>query len=208
MRTKLLPRLALPHHPTTNPAPISRQQRLAALRRLLDDEQIPLLTRTAAVIVLLYAQPLTRILRLTIDDVLHHDGQVSLRLGDPPTPVPEPFATLLLDHLGQRLNLTTATNQNSRRLFPGRRGGQPMTTDAIEQRLRTHQIVTLNSRAAALRHLVLQAPAPVIARMLGYTDQQTRRIATAAGSPWSRYAPGDDHSRDDHELHHSQIGDS
>ncbi|MEV4380035.1 hypothetical protein [Streptosporangium sp. NPDC049644] len=69
-----------------------------------------------------------------------------------------------------------------------------MTTDAIEQRLRTHQIATLNSRAAALRHLVLQAPAPVIARMLGYTDQQTSRIATATGSPWSRYASGDDHS--------------
>jgi hypothetical protein len=30
--------------------------------------------------------------------------------------------------------------------------------------------------------------------MLGYTDQQTSRIATAAGSPWSRYAPGNDHS--------------
>ncbi|WP_165781344.1 hypothetical protein [Streptosporangium minutum] len=48
--------------------------------------------------------------------------------------------------------------------------------------------------AAALRHLVLQAPAPVIARMLGYTDQQTSRIATAAGSPWNRYPPGDDRS--------------
>ncbi|MEV0403444.1 hypothetical protein [Actinoallomurus sp. NPDC050550] len=44
------------------------------------------------------------------------------------------------------------------------------------------------------RNLALQAPAPVIARMLGYTDQQTSRIATAVGSPWSRYAPGDDHS--------------
>jgi hypothetical protein len=69
-----------------------------------------------------------------------------------------------------------------------------MTTDTIERRLRNHQISTLNGRTAALQHLALQAPAPVIARMLGYTDQQTSRIATAAGSPWSRYAPGDDHS--------------
>jgi hypothetical protein len=45
---------------TTNPAPISQQQRLATLRRLLTDEQIPLLTRVAATLVLLYAQPLTR----------------------------------------------------------------------------------------------------------------------------------------------------
>jgi hypothetical protein len=34
----------------------------------------------------------------------------------------------------------------------------------------------------------------VIARMLGYTDQQTSRIATTAGSPWSRYAPDSDHA--------------
>lgn len=69
-----------------------------------------------------------------------------------------------------------------------------MTTDTIEKRLRAHHIPILNGRTAALRHLVLQAPAPVIARMLSYTDQQTSRTATAAGSPWSRYAPGDDHS--------------
>ncbi|OUC94852.1 hypothetical protein CA984_20930 [Streptosporangium minutum] len=59
------------------------------------------------------------------------------------------------------------------------------------------RITTFSGRmpdAAALRHLVLQAPAPVIARMLGYTDQQTSRIATAAGSPWNRYPPGDDRS--------------
>jgi hypothetical protein len=125
MKIRLLPRLTLPHHATTNPAPISQHQRLATLRRLLTEEEIPLLTRVAATIVLLYAQPLTRILRLTIDDVSHHDGQVSLRLGDPSTPVPQPFADLLLQHLNQRLNLTPATNQHSRWLFPGRRGGQP-----------------------------------------------------------------------------------
>lgn len=176
-----------------NPTPLSQQQRLSALRRLLTDEQIPLLTRVAATMVLLYAQPLTRILLLTIEDVIHENEHVALRLGDPATPVPEPFAALLMRHLDQRLNLTTATNQDSRWLFPGRRGGQPMATDTIERRLRGHQIAVLNSRTSALRQLVLQAPAPVVAKMLGYTDQQTARLAAAVGSPWSRYAPGDDH---------------
>ena len=140
MRSKLVPHLTLPHQNTTNPTPLSQQQRLSALRRLLTDEQTPLLTRVVATIVLLYAQPLTRILLLTTDDVVHDNDIVALRLGDPPTPVPEPFATLLLRHLDQRLNLTTATNQDSSWLFPGRRGGQPMTTDTIERRLRRHQI--------------------------------------------------------------------
>jgi hypothetical protein len=33
--------------------------------------------------------------------------------------------------------------------------------------------------------------APVLAQALGYHQASTTRIATEAGSPWSRYAPGD-----------------
>lgn len=38
--------------------------------------------------------------------------------------------------------------------------------------------------------LVLQALAPVIARMLGYNDDHTTRIAEEAGGTWRHYAPG------------------
>jgi len=140
---------------------------------------------------LLYAQPLTRILRLTIDDVFHQDNEISIRLGDPPTPVPEPFAELLLHHIDQRLNLTTATNPNARWLFPGRRGGQPMTPDTLEKRLRQHQIPGLRGRTAAIRQLVLQAPAPVVANMLGYNPDHTARLVAEVGGTWNRYAAGD-----------------
>jgi hypothetical protein len=43
-------------------------------------------------------------------------------------------------------------------------------------------------RTAALRQLVLQAPAPVVAQALGYHHHTTTRVATEAGTPWSRYA--------------------
>jgi len=191
MSSKLLPPVTVPHQDTANPAPISQRQRLDLLQRLLTDEETDLLTRVAAVLMLLYAQPLTRMLRLTLGDVLHDDGEVTIRLGEPPAPVPEPFASLLLRHAGQRLNLTTATNAGARWLFPGRRGGQPMTPDSIARRLHAAGIPALSGRTAALRHLVLQAPAPVIATMLGYGHQQAARIAAEAGSPWSRYAPED-----------------
>ncbi|MGH3226729.1 MAG: hypothetical protein ACRDPY_49975, partial [Streptosporangiaceae bacterium] len=98
---------------------------------------------------------------------------------------------LLLCYAGQRLNLTTATNAGARWLFPGRRGGQPMTPDTIERPLRGAGIAALAGRTAALRQLVLQAPAPVIATMLGYSHQQAARVADEAGSPWSRYASED-----------------
>ncbi|WP_331742240.1 hypothetical protein [Streptomyces sp. NBC_01006] len=46
-------------------------------------------------------------------------------------------------------------------------------------------------RASAIRQLVLQAPAPVIAKALGYHDKTATRLVTEAGGTWSRYAPGD-----------------
>ncbi|WP_331744542.1 hypothetical protein [Streptomyces mirabilis] len=49
-------------------------------------------------------------------------------------------------------------------------------------------------RASAIRQLVLQAPAPVIAKALGYHDKTATRLVTEAGGTWARYAPGD-HAR-------------
>jgi hypothetical protein len=41
---------------------------------------------------------------------VHDNGQTFLRLGDPPVPVPEPFADVLISYVNARSNLTTATN--------------------------------------------------------------------------------------------------
>ena len=45
-------------------------------------------------------------------------------------------------------------------------------------------------RAAALRELVLQVPAPVAAEALGFHHTTTQRQRAAAGGTWSRYASG------------------
>ncbi|MFI5750212.1 hypothetical protein ACIBBE_30790 [Streptomyces sp. NPDC051644] len=125
MRSKHLPKADVPHRSTSNPAPISQHQRLTLLRQLVNHDDVPLQARVAAVRVLLYAQPLTRITRLAVDDVQHKDGEVLVRLSDPPSPVPAPFAGMLLDYLGRRPNTTTATNPHTRWLFPGRRPDSP-----------------------------------------------------------------------------------
>ncbi|MFD6555922.1 hypothetical protein ACFWNJ_40295, partial [Streptomyces sp. NPDC058398] len=46
------------------------------------------------------------------------------------------------------------------------------------------------SKTSAIRQLVLQAPAPVIAKALGYHDKTATRLVTEADGTWSRYAPG------------------
>jgi hypothetical protein len=60
---------------------------------------------------------------------------------------------------------------------------------------RQYGIAVQAGRTAALRQLVLQTPAPVIASMLSYHDTHTAWLVAEAGGTWSRYTPGDDHKR-------------
>lgn len=111
--------------------PLLQPQCIELLGRLLVEHDKPLRARAAAAIVLLYAQPFTRIVRLTVEDVITEDDRVLLRLGETPSPVPGPVAELLLEWVVSRTNMNTATNRESRWLFPGRRAGQPMHPEAL-----------------------------------------------------------------------------
>jgi hypothetical protein len=160
------------------------------LGQLLTDAGAPLRTRVAAVILLLYAQSVSRITRLTIDDVIRDGGQVLLRLGDPPTPVPEPVAALLLEYLGQRTNMRTATNRDSRWLFPGRRAGKPLQPRTLSPLIHELGVPTAAGRTAAIRQHVLDMPAPIVATALGYHQVTAARLAADAGTTWANYSPG------------------
>lgn len=190
-RQRELPHLHLPTEQLPAAAPLSQHERLAHIRRVLTDETLPDADRVLALLILLYAQPLIRIARLTTDDIIRNDDQVLLRLGEPPTPVPQPFAAVLTRYLDNRLNLNTAGGTTNPFLFPGRRTGQPLHTTSLRLRLRNLGLPNLDGRSAAIRQFVLQAPAPVIAGMLGYHPNTAERMAAEAGATWKRYAPGD-----------------
>jgi hypothetical protein len=111
---------------------------------------------------------------------------MTIRLGDPPVPVPEPFAALLADLAAGCANMNTASNPACDWLFPGR-AGQPITPGALQQQLRAHGVPVTRTRTAAFRQLVLQAPAPVIAQALGYYPGTAAAHLSAAGGTWARY---------------------
>jgi hypothetical protein len=187
-------RFQLPGSEAGHTAPMSDEERIAHLGRVLTAGDLPLRTRAAAAIVLLYAQPASRIVRLSLDDVIRDGGEVLLRLGEPPSPVPEPVAGLLADWISSRTNMRTATNRDSRWLFPGRRAGQPMGPDYLTALIRSIGIPTTAGRTSAIRQQVLEMPSPVVADALGYHPVTTARLATQAAATFSRYAPGD-HAR-------------
>ncbi|MYW03000.1 hypothetical protein GT354_32970, partial [Streptomyces sp. SID3343] len=173
---------------------LSEDQRLDVLGRLLTDPETPMRLRVAGVIVILYAQPLTRLVQLTVDDVLHDGESTLLRLGEPASPVPAPVAALLPAYIADRDNMNTATNQASRWLFPGRRAGQPARPDHLSALLGEIGIPVAAARGAAIRQRLLELPAPVVADALGYHDKTTSRLLRETGGTWTRYAAGD-HSR-------------
>jgi len=158
MDNRLMPRLKLPAQQQRKGTPASQRRRLELIRRAVTDDQLPLRARIAACPMLLYAQPVSRLTRLTIDDIIRQDGQVLIRPGDPPAPVPEPFAALLQRLAANRENMTTATNPAARWLFPGQRAGQPLNAGTLREELRQLGFSTGTARPSALRQLVLQGP--------------------------------------------------
>jgi hypothetical protein len=108
-------------------APLPQHERVELLGRILTGHDLPLRPRVAAAIVLLYAQPLSRVVRLTLDDVIHDGDQVLLRLGEPPSPVPGPVADLLLSWIDKRDNMNTATKPQLTLAVPR----TPMHSDAL-----------------------------------------------------------------------------
>jgi hypothetical protein len=192
MNTRHLPPVKIPPLQQTSRPPITEQQRIKLLRHVLDTETASPQARAAACLVLLYAQPVSRIARLTLDDLIDNGDELLLRLGEPPTPIPPPFAKLITDLIPQRRNMNTAANPNTRWLFPGQNAGQPLHPYTLSALLLTElDLPTTTARTAALRQLVLQTPAPVIAQALGFHHTTTTRAAAQAGSPWKTYAPGD-----------------
>ena len=191
MASKLTRRLHLPPLATRHAAALPDHERIRHLGRILAGHDLPLRPRVAAAILLLYAQPVSRIVRIGTDDVIRGGGEVLLRIGDPPSPVPEPVAGLLLRWIDSRENMNTATNRSSRWLFPGRRAGQPMNADSLSAQVNDIGVPTIGGRTAAIRKHVLDMPSPVVADALGYHPGTTARLASQAGSTFSRYAPGD-----------------
>ncbi|MFE7333187.1 hypothetical protein ACFU8W_52195 [Streptomyces sp. NPDC057565] len=66
-----------------------------------------------------------------------------------------------------------------------------MDPTSLLDQLRAAGFPVQHGRASAIRQLVLQAPAPVIARALDYHDKTTTHLVVEAGGTWSRYAAGD-----------------
>jgi hypothetical protein len=179
-------------HITHQQAPPSRsltqEQRLAWLRELLTGDSETLAYRVAGTLLLLFAQPLTRIAALPTSAIAITDNDVRISLGREPIPVPQPFADMLVNHTGSRPNLRAAGGIGANPwLFPSVQAGRHLCPQVIRERLQQLGIDLLGARNTTLQSLVVAAPPPVVAELLGYSYNTTQLHAEIAAQPWARY---------------------
>ncbi len=182
IKTKRMPQLTFTAPRFQIGEALTQETRLALLRDLLHAQDAPLAARVAGCLLLLYAQPVPRILTLKIDDIIETENEVRLRLGEPASPVPEPFASLLIQLVDVR-----RTVGGDQWLFTGRSPGQHVSYRTMRDHLRALGLPLRLARVGAVRQLIHDVPAPVLAAALGFHHTTTNRQVRNAGGTWNRY---------------------
>lgn len=165
------------------------EQHWTLVRRLLHDDQFASLEdRVAALLVLLYAQPLGKIAALTVDDIDKTEDGTFLRLGTEPLLLVPPLDALVAALPITKPFGTARTLADPRWLFPGKNAGQHQHPTSLMGRLNRLGILTRASRNTAMLHLASTVPPAVFASLIGISIGAATRWAQHAGGNWSTYA--------------------
>lgn len=187
-KTRLNTVVTVQHRSAKSSPSLSQDQRLAWIHELLTGSSDSLPYRVAGMLLLLYAQPLVRVVTLPANSIDDAESGMSIVLGKHPTEVPEPFARLLGDHLAARPNLRTGAGPESPWLFPSTLAGRHLHPNTVMDRLRDLGVNLLGGRNRAIGELVLECPPSLVAEALGYSTQVAFLHANKVAEPWARYA--------------------
>jgi len=148
---------------------IAQDHRWGLVRRLIHDDTLDAVDRAAGLLLLLFAQPTSRIIQLTTHQVTDRDTTVTLQLGSEPVILPPPLDDFIRQLVRRRQGrAVTAPLDEAPWLFPGAYPGQPLTPYSLAARLRALGIRCQVARRSALIELASELPAYVISRLLGF----------------------------------------
>jgi hypothetical protein len=158
-------------------------------RHLLHSDTNAIADRVAGLLVLLYGQPVARIVRLTTDNITHTGNQVRLLLGRQPLTAPTPLDRLLLELLANRRDpAALGRTVEHQWLFPGRLHGHALHPLAMGQRLKRLGIHSRIARNTALMDNAATMPAVALSELLGLSTTGAVRWTALAGSTGNAYA--------------------
>lgn len=144
--------------------------------------------RAAACLVLLYAQPLSKVVALTTDDLATGNDGTYLRLGPEPLLLPPPLDELITSLPIAKPFGAASTLADERWLFPGKRAGHHQHPASLMGRLYRLGITTRASRNVAMLHLAATVPPAVFASLIGISAGAATKWAEYAGANWTTYA--------------------
>jgi hypothetical protein len=158
-------------------------------RHLLHNDTNTTADRVAGLLVLLYGQPVARIVRLTTDNITHTGSHVRLLLGRQPLTAPNPLDGLLLEFLTDRRSTVSLSRTDEPSwLFPGRLHGQALHPLTMGRRLKRLGIHSRIARNTALMDNAAAMPAVVLSELLGLSITGAVRWAALAGATGNAYA--------------------
>ncbi|MEV6730725.1 hypothetical protein [Streptomyces sp. NPDC051364] len=168
---------------------VAADTRWRLVRLLAQDPGIAVRDRAAGLLLVLFAQPPSRICSLSRDDVLDDGTTLRLSLGVNPVEIPPPLDGMireLVHHpVGKAANLDPAP---SRWLFPGAYAGRPMEPASLSRRLKALGIRPRPTRNASLMDLAAELPAFVFSRLLGFSQQTAANWIAESGGDDATYA--------------------
>jgi hypothetical protein len=135
-------------------------------------------------VLLLYAQPLTRIAQLRTSDITTTDsGEIAIRVARGAIVLPEPLASIALALRDQRISSEDVDDW----LLPGRKPGTHITAEHLRKRLAPSGVTSRPGRHGALLALAGRLPAPILAERLGIHQARAAQWVRAAGGTYSGY---------------------
>lgn len=189
-KKKYLPSLTVPVSRASVPSVYAdSEDRWSVARRLVRDDGMDIVDRVAGAFVVLYAQPVGRIVCLRLADVRYDHGEAIVTLAGHDLELPEPFATLV-EQLPVRRRGGVADQIDNPWLFPGGRAGRHMAPTNLSNRLRSIGIEPRKMRGAALAQLSSEMAPAVLAHIVGISPGAAVKWTTLHGGNWSRYAAG------------------
>ncbi len=168
---------------------VDQDEHWALVRRMLHDQDAANPEdRAAACLVLLYAQPVSKIVALTTDDLTVDDDGIYLRLGVEPLRLPPPLDALVTSLPIAKPFGAARTLADERWLFPGKWAGHHQHPASLMGRLNKLGITTRASRNAAMLHLAATVPPAVFASLIGISAGAATKWTEHAGGNWTTYA--------------------
>jgi hypothetical protein len=188
MAQKLTPRLDFPAGHRGGPSPPIIVEELDELaQRLLHDPELSPRDRVASVLIAVFAQPVSRVARLTADDVALDGETVAIRLGDTAVRMPAPVASDVRKLLGDVAERSAAMVRHASWLFPGSGAGRPIGEQVLSHRMKAIGVECNGARRAALLQLAGRLPAAIVADLLGVHVTTATQWAQISGRPWGDY---------------------